>query len=90
VNQNDRVSFDINNMNSKIDSVLLNVNELKSDYQQLKEDNVSLQNELSKMKIKLDQYENNSRRKLLMALVGELMNNGQLQKKNCATSYARL
>ena len=62
VNQNDRLSFDINNMNFKIDSVLLTVNELKSDYQQLKQDNVSLQNELSKMKIKLDQYENNSRR----------------------------
>jgi len=33
---------DINNMNSKIDSVVLTVNELKSDYQQLKQDNVSL------------------------------------------------
>ena len=62
LNQNERVSHDINNMNSKIDSVLLTVNELKSDYQQLKQDNISLQNELSKMKIKLDQYENNSRR----------------------------
>ena len=62
VNQNDCVSFDISNMNSKIDSVVLTVNELKSDYQQLKQDNVSLQNELSEMKIKLDQNENNSRK----------------------------
>jgi regulator of replication initiation timing len=60
--QNNRVSVDINNINTKIDSVLSAVSELKSNYEQLKQDNISLQNELSKIKIKLDYYENNSRR----------------------------
>jgi hypothetical protein len=60
--QNNRVSLYINNINTKIDSVLSTASELKSNYEQFKQDNISLQNKLSNIKVKLDYYENNSRR----------------------------
>ncbi|KAH3865132.1 hypothetical protein DPMN_028171 [Dreissena polymorpha] len=52
--QNITVSTEIENITSKLDSVLSTVNELKSDYEKLKQD-VSLHHEISSMESKLDQ-----------------------------------
>ena len=82
--QNITVSTEIGNINSKSDSVLSTVNELKSDYEKLKQDNISLHHEITQMKSKLDQYENQSRRNNLRfnGSVAKLTSNGVYLKKN--------
>jgi FtsZ-binding cell division protein ZapB len=60
--QNSKVQNDISGLNNKLDNVLDTVHQLKSSYNDLKQDNINLHKQLSQLQGKIDQLENQSRR----------------------------
>ena len=60
--QNERLVTEIGGINTKIDSIFSTISELKQDNDRLSSDNLLLREEVSQMKNKLDQIENQSRR----------------------------